>query len=408
MTPPGWLPRRGRPPEGTLNEDAARSALRAFLDQQTERTPPERVTFERCVDAFLERCEEQGRSPNTLRTYRQIAGEVKARWDGLAGRRRRRRRARGLPRRARRARPGRQHAQPAPRRAVGHLQGRPARLPRQRRPDGRLRARRGQGLRRLRGLQRRGGVGARARGRRRRSPHRPARLHAHLEDRPPGDVPSGRSPPRSWPPADEQDLYDAAAILIAALCGLRRSELLGLRWRAVLWDQHAILVRRGFTEVGGDRLPKGQRVHSVPAARRCSTCSGACRPCRATRSPTTACSRAPRARDGRLGALPALPRDADGAPASGALRFHDLRHTFGTQAIASGAHVTTSRSGWATATSRRRCATSTTSRATRPPRASGATSPAPPPSSMQLLGEPGTSSRAARLTRPDDDSGRPE
>ena len=26
-------------------------------------------------------------------------------------------------------------------------------------------------------------------------------------------------------------------------------------------------------------------------------------------------------------------------PGSGALRFHDLRHTFGTQAIASGAHV---------------------------------------------------------------------
>jgi hypothetical protein len=37
-------------------------------------------------------------------------------------------------------------------------------------------------------------------------------------------------------------------------------------WRAVLWDQNAILVRRGFTEVGGDRLPTGQRVQSVPAA----------------------------------------------------------------------------------------------------------------------------------------------
>ena len=39
----------------------------------------------------------------------------------------------------------------------------------------------------------------------------------------------------------DQDLYDAAAILTAALCGLRRSELLGLRWRAVLWDQKTIL-----------------------------------------------------------------------------------------------------------------------------------------------------------------------
>ena len=65
----GWLPRRGRPPEGTLNEDAARSALKAFLDQQTDRTPLERVSFERCADAFLESCREKGRSPTTLRTY---------------------------------------------------------------------------------------------------------------------------------------------------------------------------------------------------------------------------------------------------------------------------------------------------------------------------------------------------
>src|SRR3954447_14289811 len=61
----GWLPRRGRPREGELNEDAARGALRDFLDRQTERTPPERITLERCVDAFLAHCQAQGRSPNT-------------------------------------------------------------------------------------------------------------------------------------------------------------------------------------------------------------------------------------------------------------------------------------------------------------------------------------------------------
>jgi hypothetical protein len=64
----GWLPKRGRPPEGKLNEDAARGALQAFLDQQTDRTPLERITFERCADAFLESCREKGRSPTTLRT----------------------------------------------------------------------------------------------------------------------------------------------------------------------------------------------------------------------------------------------------------------------------------------------------------------------------------------------------
>ena len=61
-------------------------------------------------------------------------------------------------------------------------------------------------------------------------------------------------------------LSDAAIFLMAALCGMRRSEILGLRWRAVLFDQQAILLRRGYTDAGGDRLPKGQRVHSVPMA----------------------------------------------------------------------------------------------------------------------------------------------
>src|SRR3954447_19558335 len=54
----GWLRRRGRPPEGALTEDVAAATLRAFLDEQTERTPPERVTFARCAQGFLERCEE--------------------------------------------------------------------------------------------------------------------------------------------------------------------------------------------------------------------------------------------------------------------------------------------------------------------------------------------------------------
>lgn len=63
-----------------------------------------------------------------------------------------------------------------------------------------------------------------------------------------------------------QNLIDAAVVLAAALCGLRRSELIGLRWRAVVFEQRAIVVRRGFTHVGGDRLPKGQPVHSVPMA----------------------------------------------------------------------------------------------------------------------------------------------
>jgi integrase len=137
----------------------------------------------------------------------------------------------------------------------------------------------------------------------------------------------------------QQDLYDAAAILTAALCGLRRSELLGLLWRAVLWDQQTILVRRSYTEVGGDRLPKGQRVHSVPAAqqvldllRRLQALQGDLQP-----DDRVFAGVEGETMDGS--ALYRRYHDIQTAAEVRALRFHDLRHTFGTQAIASGAHV---------------------------------------------------------------------
>jgi integrase len=46
-------------------------------------------------------------------------------------------------------------------------------------------------------------------------------------------------------------LTDAAIFLTAALCGLRRSEVLGLRWRAVLFAHRALVLRRGYTDAGG-------------------------------------------------------------------------------------------------------------------------------------------------------------
>ena len=97
-------------------------------------------------------------------------------------------------------------------------------------------------------------------------------------------------------------------------------------------------MRRGFTEVGGDRLPKGQRVHSVPAAQQVLDLLRGCRRSKATPQPDDRVFQGTRARDGRLGAVPPLP-EIQTAAGVRALRFHDLRHTFGTQAIASGAHV---------------------------------------------------------------------
>ncbi len=294
----GWLRRRGRPPEGTLNEDAARGALQAFLDQQTDRTPLERIMLDRCADAFLESCRENGRSPTTLRTYEQIVGEVKARWvnwravdvdadeledyrDELA--------ERGL--------------------AASTLNQRRAVL---------------------------SGIFKIAR-RRYRVNVDPMEGFERAEVRDAGDL-EVYSVEEIWALVRAaRSLSDAAVFLMAALCGMRRSEILGLRWRAVLFDQQAILLRRGYTEAGGDRLPKGQRVHSVPMAPQ-------------VRDLLLQLAPDPADPDARV--FPGEKGDAmDGSALhrryvralqrAGVrrLRFHDLRHTFGTQAIASGAHV---------------------------------------------------------------------
>ena len=72
-------------------------------------------------------------------------------------------------------------------------------------------------------------------------------------------------------------------------------------------------VRRGFTEIGGDRLPKGRRVHSVPPPSRCSISSSACRRFRG--DPTARRPLLPGTEwhgDGRVGAVPALLRGPEG------------------------------------------------------------------------------------------------
>jgi integrase len=294
----GWRAKRGRPPENYLTEEEATARLRTFLDQQSERTPPARVTFDRCVDVFIERCEEKGRSPNTLRTYRQIARELKARWAdwrtvdvdadeledyrdelterGLAGSTLNQRRAvlSGVFKVARRR--FKVNVDP------------------------------------MDGFER-----------------------AQVKDS--GDL-EVYSVEEVWALARHaKSLIDAAIFLLASLCGMRRSEILGLRWRAVLFEQRAILLRRGFTDAGGDRLPKGQRVYSVPMA--CQVADVLMRLLPDQVDPDA------RVFPGEMGA----PMDGSALyrrykkARQGAelrpLRFHDLRHTFGTQAIAGGANV---------------------------------------------------------------------
>ena len=335
----GWLPRRGRPPEGTLNEDAARAVLRAFLDEQTERTPLERISFERCADAFLEHCRERGRSPTTLRTYMPIAGELKARWQGwravdvdadeledyrdelaergLAGSTINQRRAvlSGIFKVARRR--FRVNVDPM---------------------DGFERAEvedsgdfEVYSVEEVWALVRAAGAGLHHIGQRAYTRISKSGRQVYIPERPfTAEELAGRR---------QQDLYDAAAILTAALCGLRRSELLGLLWRAVLWDQQTILVRRSFTEVGGDRLPKGQRVHSVPAAQQVLELLEKLQALQGDPQPDDRVFQGVEGATMDGSALYRRYRQLQTAAGVRALRFHDLRHTFGTQAIASGAHV---------------------------------------------------------------------
>jgi integrase len=130
--------------------------------------------------------------------------------------------------------------------------------------------------------------------------------------------------------ASEQD---AAIYLTAAFTGLRRGELIGLRWRDVDFAGSLVRVRRSYS-YGGLTVPKSGRARAVPLA------------------PEVARALA------RLGARPLWTGEDDlvfpgetGEFLDGSalrrryyaaqelagikrLRFHDLRHTFGTRMIA--------------------------------------------------------------------------
>jgi integrase len=105
----------------------------------------------------------------------------------------------------------------------------------------------------------------------------------------------------------------------------------------VLFDQRALLLRRSYTEVGGDRLPKGQRVHSVPMAPQVYDVLLRLAPDELDPDGRVF----PGEKAGAMDASALYRRYVKAQQRAGVrrLRFHDLRHTFGTQAIASGAHV---------------------------------------------------------------------
>ena len=130
--------------------------------------------------------------------------------------------------------------------------------------------------------------------------------------------------------ASEQD---ATLYLVAAYAGLRRSELRALRWRSLDLDGSLVHVERGYTNEGGDDLPKSYRVRSVPIMPRVAAALVRLR------------EREHFTEDDDLVFVNSVGRPvgddklhkrfkaairAAGLPE---LRFHDLRHSFGTMAV---------------------------------------------------------------------------
>jgi integrase len=134
----------------------------------------------------------------------------------------------------------------------------------------------------------------------------------------------------------QEDAQDACLILVAAFCGLRMGECLALRWRHVMWDAQRLHVQRNYV-LGEEDSPKGRRGRSVPLADQPAQALARLsqRPLFTRPADLVFCSRTGEHLDGS-----ALRRRYKGArdatieenPDMPSLRFHDLRHTFGTLA----------------------------------------------------------------------------
>jgi integrase len=154
----------------------------------------------------------------------------------------------------------------------------------------------------------------------------------------------GRPGPAPPPPPDVLGPVLRVLILLAALTGLRQSELLGLRWRDIDWVAQRIRVRNTF--VRGEHSADGKSDlstrRSVPMADRAARALEAWSRRTVYRAdddlvfahPLTG---KPLDRSKVTKRFKAACRDAGVRP----VRFHDLRHTFGTRLAASGESMRT-------------------------------------------------------------------
>ena len=145
--------------------------------------------------------------------------------------------------------------------------------------------------------------------------------------------PSPPVPPDVWGPVVR------VIVLIAAITGLRQSELLGLRWRHVDWVAQRIRVRNAFVrgEHSGEGKSDESTRRSVPVADEAFEVLKVWQQRSAYSAPDELVFCHPESGK-ELDRAKVTKKFKQGCAAAGVrvIRFHDLRHTFGTQMAAAG------------------------------------------------------------------------
>jgi integrase len=126
---------------------------------------------------------------------------------------------------------------------------------------------------------------------------------------------------------------DAAIFVTAAFTGLRASELRNLRWRSVDFADSLVHVERGYTDEGGEQLPKSYKVRSVPLMPQVAAVLSALRrrDYFATEDDLVFVNVVGTWID--RSALYRRYKAAQSVAGLRELRLHDLRHSFGTMAV---------------------------------------------------------------------------
>jgi len=137
-----------------------------------------------------------------------------------------------------------------------------------------------------------------------------------------------------------EDYQDAEIVRVAAYAGLRRGELLALRWRDVDFAGSALTIARAMS-AGVESSTKSGRVRRVPLADQTAVALDRMRQREHFTSPEdfVFCNPFGRPLDGS--ALRRRYRRAQIAAGVRPLRFHDLRHTFGSLLAVGGVDVVT-------------------------------------------------------------------